>query len=254
MDTPIVLPRVMIGTPSLDGNLTVEYVSSLMHTQQLCQSNGIVCDLSILRGDCFIAKARNNIVKQFMDSECDSLFFIDADEGWDAIAFLRMVLDPHEIVAGAVPKKTDAIEFNGLNLDAEKNGDCHVENGLLRAKHVGTGFMRIKRSVIQKFIDAGAVKYKPGDGSPHEFLWEVFETGIKDGQFWGEDLLFCEKWLNMGGYVWIDPVIDFSHAGRKCYKGNFFKFLEAAGAVKLQGHKPLVIETDFEESPMERQT
>ncbi|MDE2022097.1 MAG: hypothetical protein KGI71_04300 [Patescibacteria group bacterium] len=244
-------PRVLIATPSLDGNLCIEYVSSLMFTQQKCSQYGILCDLSVLRGDAFIAKARNNLVRQFMDSECNALFFIDADQGWDADAFVRMVLDSHEIVAGAVPKKTDNIEFNGVNLSAEPNGDVPIENGLLKASRVGTGFMRIKRSAIQKMIDAGAREYLPGDGSTAPFIWEIFETkiiqdeGKERGQFWGEDLAFCEKWRLMGGDVWIDPSINFTHVGRKSYKANFYDFLKQAGAVKTAPAPTLEIVNDF---------
>ena len=243
--------KVMIGTPSLDGNLCIEYVSSLMFTQQLCQQYGILCDLAVLRGDCFIAKARNNLVKQFMESDCDSLFFIDADQGWNAEAFVRVMLDAHEIVAGAVPKKTDPVEFNGVHLYSEPNGDVPCENGMLRATRVGTGFMRIKRSAIEKLIAAGAREYVPGDGSPYPFLWEIFETmiiqdaGAERGQFWGEDLAFCEKWRKGGGFIWIDPCIDFTHVGRKTFKGNFYNFLNAAGAVKTAPTPKLEIVEDF---------
>lgn len=226
-------PRVLIGTPTLDGNLTVEYVSSLMFTNQKCAQYGITLDLCMLRGDCFIDKARNNIAKQFLDGECDKLFFIDSDQGWDADAFVRIVLDHHELVAGAVPKKADDLQFNCLNLDAAPNGDCFIENGFLRAKHVGTGFMCVSRSVFEKMIAAHPEdKYRPGDGSPHESLWNFFATGPLDGQYWGEDLYFCEKWKNLGGYVWIDPCIDFVHTGRKAYKGNLYRFLQANGAVQ----------------------
>lgn len=241
MDQPVhsVLPvreRVLIATPCLDGNLCVEYVSSLMHTNQLATQHGILCDFTVLRGDCFIGKARDNLTKTFLSSECTSLFFIDADQGWDAAAFVRMVLDDHLIVAGAVPKKTDGLEFNGLNLDAAPNGDCYLENGMIRAKHVGTGFMRIRRAAIEKLIEQHPATYKPGDGSPHDLLHEVFPCGPKgDGdkrQFWGEDLSFCDRWLALGEHVWIDPNIDFVHIGRKTYKGNLYKFLEANGAVR----------------------
>ena len=233
MDQP--QERVLIATPCLDGNLCVEYVSSLMYTNQACGQAGIVCDFTVLRGDCFIGKARDNIITTFLNTECTSLFFIDADQGWDSMAFIRMVQDGHEVVAGAVPKKTDTLEFNGLNLDAKENGDCYVENGMIRAKHVGTGFMRIKRSAIEKFIAHYPSKYKPGDGSTHPYLYEVFSCGPRgEGdarQFWGEDLTFCDLWRLMGEHVWIDPNIDFMHVGRKTYNGNLYRFLEAHGAV-----------------------
>jgi len=216
-----------VATPCLDGNLTIEYVASLMLTQQLCQQHGISLDLSVLRGDCFIAKARNNLVMQFLDTSNENLFFIDADEGWDPYGFVRMVLDKHEIVAAAVPKKSDDLEFNGIDLDLLPNGDCIIENSLLRAHRIGTGFMRIKRSAIEKLIKEYPTKYRPGDGSQYSQIYALFETEIIDGQFWGEDLAFCQKWRKLGEHIWLDTQVDFSHVGRKSYKGNYFKFMQA---------------------------
>src|SRR6185369_6259809 len=161
--------RVLLATPSLDGIPSIEYQTSVMKTNALLSAHGIQFDINFIRGDQFISKARNGLIQGFIDSpdKADCIFFIDDDEGWDEQSFLRIVLDPHEFVAAAVPKKTDAEEFNNVILDTHPNNECIIEGGLLRAKQIGSGFIRLKRSAIEKLIKAYPRQYCPGDGGPH---------------------------------------------------------------------------------------
>lgn len=242
--------RVLLATPSLDGIPSIEYQTSLMKTNSLLMAHGIQLDVNFIRGDQFISKARNGLIQGFIDApeKHDCIFFIDDDEGWDENAFVRMVLDPHEIVAAAVPKKCDSLEFNNVILDTLPNNECIIENGLLKAKQIGSGFLRIKRSAIEKLIKAFPRRYRPGDGGPHEFHYALFDARIfwpKDekeaGQFWGEDLEFCQKWVSLGEYIWIDPNVNMEHAGRKVYRGNFLEHLKSTCNVTMQENKPVAI-------------
>lgn len=228
------LPHALICTPSLSGFPCLEYQVSLLETITRCAALGIVIDAAFVRGDPFVGKARNNLVMQFLNRGAENLFFIDDDQGWDAPAFIRMLMDPHDVVAAAVPKKMDEVTFNNVDLitDAEKN--CTIECGLMKARTVGTGFMRIRKLVIEKFIAAHPTTYNPGDGS-QPFHHLVFEPGGKiiDGQFWGEDLVWCKQWEALGGDLWIDPNVQFTHVGRKAWTGNFLQYLQQHCKVQL---------------------
>jgi len=223
--------HTVVCTPSLDSFPCIEYVTSLLRSMALAQEQGIRVDVCTVGGDQFVAKARNNLINQAMDLGADSVFFIDDDQGWDAEGFLRVVMRPEDIVAGAVPKKMDDVTFNNVNLDMDADGRCVVKDGLLRTSHIGTGFMRIKMDAIRKMIEVYPEMYLPGDGSQRKHH-RLFETMIIDGQFWGEDLVFCRKWGQMGGEIWVDPNISFTHVGRKAWKGNFFDWLRANAQVK----------------------
>ena len=221
-------PAVLVCTPSLSGTPCIEYQVSLMETITRCLQMGIVVDAAFVRGDCFIGKARNNLIMQAIARKAENIFFIDDDQGWDTQAFIRMVLDSHEIVAGAVPKKMDEVTFNNCDLVTDEAKNCTIDQGLMKVRTVGTGFMRIKKSALDKYIAAYPTTYNPGDGSqPLHHL--VFEPGgkILDGQFWGEDLVFCKAWEKIGGEMWIDPNVNFSHVGRKAWTGNFLEYLKA---------------------------
>lgn len=234
--------RVQICTPSLDGVPSIEYQTSLIKTNNFLLQHGHYIDLNFIRGDQFISKARNGLVQGFLESpeKPDVLFFIDDDEGWDDQAFLRMCLDTHGIVCAAVPKKTDSGEFNNVVLDIQPDSKVIIENGMLRAKQIGSGFMSIKRWALEKMVKAYPKRYRPGDGGPHEFHYALFDARIhwdeRDdgiGQFWGEDLDFCRKWVALGEYIWIDPNVAMQHAGRKVYSGNFLDYLRATCEVEL---------------------
>ncbi|MDE3023061.1 MAG: hypothetical protein KGI54_14645 [Pseudomonadota bacterium] len=225
--------NVMIATPSLDGNLSIEYVTSLLKTTVLLKDQQIDYVWSVVRGDCFIDKARNNLVQSFLDSSCTDLFFIDADQGWNEKSFLKLLHDSHEIVAGAVPKKDDDLCFNNPEMVTDEKLNCVIENGLIQARHIGTGFMRIKRSALEKMIKAYPERYNPGYKDQDIHYYGLFETQVRDGLFWGEDLVFCKKWCELGEFIWIEPNIDFQHAGRKCWKGNFLEYLTQTCTVEV---------------------
>jgi len=245
--------RVMLATPTLFRIPTVEYMMSAMKTANLLMQHGIVMDTCFVGGDAFVMKARNGLVQSFIETwkteyPSDVLIFIDDDQAWDEMAVLRAVLDPHEIIAAAVPKKTDAEPgspqtFNNVMLDTDETGKCFVENGLLRATQIGSGFLSIKRSAIEKMMKAYPQRYAPGDGGLHPLHYNFFESKIiwdeKDpmvtGQFWGEDLIFCKKWCALGEYIWIDANVTMSHIGRKTWVGNFLEFLQKYAAVEVSG-------------------
>ena len=227
-------PHVLVCTPSLGGTPCLEYQVSLLETVTRALALGIIVDAAFVRGDPFVGKARNNLVMQALARRAENLFFIDDDQGWDAQSFLRIVADPHEVVAAAVPKKMDEVTYNNVDLVTDAAKNCLIEGGMMKARTVGTGFMRWRRSVLEKFIARYPETYVPGDGS-QAMHHKVFEPGgkILEGQFWGEDLVWCKAWEAMGGELWIDPNVEFAHVGRKAWKGNFLKYLQEHCKVEL---------------------
>lgn len=232
----------------------------LLKTTQLLQVHGIGLDSAFIGGDCFVGKARNGLVQGFIKSweteyPCDVLVFMDDDQGWEEQAFLRIVLDPHEFIGVAIPKKTDDHNFNNVLLDSDDKGDCYVENGMLRSSQIGSGFIALKRTCIEKMIKAYPRQYIPGDGGSHPLHYNLFESkviwpddfGNSIGQFWGEDLIFCRKWCALGEHIWVDPNVMVEHIGRKSWTGNFMEFLQKhAQVVVTDTNKPVAIPETLE--------
>jgi hypothetical protein len=60
----------------------------------------------------------------------------------------------------------------------------------------------------------------------------VFDVKLVDGELVSEDNIFCGKWRELGGKVWIDPSMTCNHIGPKKYSGNFMEYLKHVGVLK----------------------
>ena len=93
-----------------------------------------------------------------------------------------------------------------------------VTRNLIETDGVPGGFMRLKRSVIEKMISAypeQKANYKGLD------LYLLFENIIlSDGTPLGEDYAFCERWRRIGGKIFIYPDMGFVHEGVSEWRGN----------------------------------
>lgn len=205
---------------------------SLMATQGILAKIGIDVDVLIIADCPYLPTARNTLVAMFMkDKDATDLLFIDADVGFDASVIPKLLSRPEEIVAGIYPLKRDKVGWpvHMKTLDNIPLG----RDGLIEADLLPTGFMRIKRTVFEKMMVAYPhLQYKDsvvetlGDGTLRQ-AWDFFHMGIDaERQRWtSEDFAFCQRWSEMGGRLWIEPNITFSHVGRKAFTGNLHEFL-----------------------------
>lgn len=131
--------RILIGSPCGGGQVTVQYMLSLLdtynqaakHKQEIAQAiiqqspgfdaknpqhmQGLqvtmaqhTYDIGIytLAGESLLARGRNHIASTALRQGWDRLVFIDVDEGFTWDDFKSVVSSPHMITAGVVPLKT----------------------------------------------------------------------------------------------------------------------------------------------------
>jgi hypothetical protein len=221
--------KVFFAVPRYSGLKCVPFIDSLAATIKLVADRGHEGQLAIQRGCCYVQVARNELVKQFMDSGFDCLFFLDDDLSWDAEDALRLIEMPDELVAGVYPKKSETDDYP-IVIRCDKDDRAIVrEDGCIAAPFLPTGFMRIQRSVIEKLQDHYiGQKYEKPDGTP---MFDLFPQGVRGGRWWGEDFAFCKLWLDIGGTAWIVPNMTFSHHGSdadgkpKTWTGSYHDFL-----------------------------
>lgn len=214
---------VLFATPSLGHQVSIDYFRSSIETSALLRDAGIGHTYTFEGGNQFIARARNWLVTDFLKNHpnASDLFFIDDDLGWDPYAALRILESPKDVVAGLYPEKCDGDHFPGeLNFGEPGDGRFTVEDGLFLANYVPGGFLRIKRHVLELMAARSAV-YKIATPQGFREEYDIFQTGAcEDGQWWGEDYQFCQRWRAMDGKIWIDPDATFHHSGRKRWTGS----------------------------------
>jgi hypothetical protein len=219
--------RVFLAIPTNRG-VSPETTQSLFASAVLLDRLGYGVDLAIERGNCHVDDARNALVREFFESDCGELVFIDDDVGFDSTNLARLLSHDVDVVAGIYPKKEDRESFpvfveSGTELWAD-------ERGLVEVHGVPTGFLKIRRRVLERLREK-AVAYQGNDGKTYHV---IFERLVADGRRWSGDYGFCRKWLAEGGQIFADPALSFTHTGGKTWAGNLGDYWKRVHGVKAQ--------------------
>lgn len=204
---------------------------SIIATTEILITQKIKYDICVISYGPIISKNRSLLVEAFMKSNATDLFFIDSDVGFPPDKFFYVLKRPEELVGGTYPNKTENENDYPLHLVLDDKGKvmCSEDGKLLEAKRLPTGFMRIKRSVIEKMIEAyPKLKWEETwrSNKTHHVLYDFFRHSDPVGKWTGEDYGFCDRWKAIGGQLWLYPDIDFIHIGLKEYVGNYARTLK----------------------------
>lgn len=204
----------MIASPAYSGKVNIQYCLSFANTLHVLTLNGIeVVPLITASGSLLVAE-RNRILEAFYNSDCTHILMVDSDLGWPGEAVLAMLKKDKEFVGGLYPARAEGnlFVFRPVN-----NGDGSLiqDDGLFKMEYIPAGFMLLKKSAVEKMRDAyPELKYAPKDTSNQDKGYCLFDTEVWEGEFWGEDYVFCRRARNAGIDIWIDPLIQFDHNGK----------------------------------------
>lgn len=250
-------PFVYILTPCYGGQCNTDYTISLINTILLFKNYNIRYNIQFCNNDSLVSRARNNLIGiSMLNKDATHFIFIDSDITWNPYDVIKLVISDKELIGGIYPKKKydfnklinnkeyiDKIinikeKFN-LNRDNEyiiksnlvsynlnyKNNNLSIQNNLIEVRHLATGFMMIKRSVIEKMILMyPETKYVDDTGfiQPEKstMTYALFDGGVIDNHYFSEDWMFCHRWTNIGGTIWADISIDLIHIGTEQYCGS----------------------------------
>lgn len=215
---------VLFAIPTYSRTCSMEFAQSIGDMACKLSDMKIPHALFFLGGICFVDQARNICISKFLEGlkgapEFTDLFFLDDDVGFPGKAVIDLLERPEPIVFGAYPKKTDEVAFPVVMKLGE--GDKIIEkDGLVLADTCPAGFLRIKREVIEALVkEEGTYIYVDQDDNVLN-VPNVFETGPKNGMYFGEDVVFAVKAQKAGFDLWCKPDIAFSHRGSKVWRNT----------------------------------
>ena len=214
--------KIMLAIPCYDGKVNIKTAFAIAQLVPLLDKMGVQIHLAHLSGCSIISKARNKLVSNFMSSDCTDLLFVDADVviNVEAVTRLLALSTDKDVVAGTYPRRAaDAKFFLDFYLDEEKKLEFD-ENGLMRVESVATGFMLIRRHVLEHMISTHPEWKYAGDGEGED-EYAVFDFLLVDGQYIGEDYTFCRRARAEGFKIYLDPMISLPHIGTQEFTRNF---------------------------------
>ncbi len=242
--------HLVIGTPCFGGNVTHYYLMSALNLQQACMQRRINLSFKLLGNDSLVTRARNLIVSQFLDDPTAThLLFIDADIGFTPDQVFTLLDFDHDVAGAVYPmKKLDwdiiaaqaragapNLKSSALNyvVDFYDPDNIRLSGSFVRVRHIGTGFLLIKRQVIERMIGHyPQLKFNGTDlGANRELnsanTYALFECMIDPdgGAYLSEDYAFCRRWTDMGGEVWANVTSRLVHVGNVPFEGDLASML-----------------------------
>lgn len=205
--------KVMLATTVYD-NPDASYVFSIARSREALSAAGIQSAYLLLQGNCHVDDGRNAVVRDFLDSDCTELLFLDADVSWEPEQLVRLCRYDRDLVGGVYPYRREGDDDNMPVRMLEK---IEVEpDGLIEVEGLPTGFMRIRRVVLETMA-LTAKRFVKDDGKPHPVLFErdYFGPGRRGG-----DIRFCMVWREMGGRLYAAPELRLGHCGKMVLKDS----------------------------------
>lgn len=247
--------KLVIGTPCYGGMVNEGYLQSMFDFTSQSTARGMQVMLITMANESLITRGRNEIVNMFMRTpDATHLMFIDADITFKSQYILDMLAADKDVIAGSYPLKT--INWEGIKqMQDSMNGEASVEqlkkasvhtvinvtrpdqdlvnqqqtvqvvNGLVEVYDAGTGFMLIKREVIEKMQNAypETMYYSDKDFSldlAERKRYALFDTMIdQDGRYLSEDYTFCRRWQGLAGKIYVDIRAVLNHTGTHTFAG-----------------------------------
>lgn len=209
------MSSIFIASPAFSGQVTIPFALSLSDTTLALKAHGHEVVHRITASGSLLVAERNRLVQQFWDSGCDYMLCIDSDLGWPAEAVLAMLEADKEFICGVYPARGSQGKHFTFRPELHEDNRIVQEGNLLKMQYIPAGFMLIKRSVIAKMREKFPELYYCPKHSldKSESAYCFFDTEVFEGEFWGEDYVFCRRVRQAGVEIWCDPLIEFDHAG-----------------------------------------
>jgi hypothetical protein len=247
--------KLFIATPMYGGQCAGMFAKSTADLSALCTNYNIPLQFYYLFNESLITRARNYCVDEFMRSDAQHLMFIDSDIGFnpqDVLALMALQAqepEKYSIIGGPYPKKCISWEKIKLAVDKgiadqdpnvlerfvgdyvfnPKNGSGSIPiNEPVEVLEIGTGFMMIHKSALQKFADKyPEYLYRPDhvrtehfDGTREIMMFFQAEVDPKSKRYLSEDYWFCQKAQEAGIRTWFCPWMKMQHVGSYIFGGS----------------------------------
>jgi hypothetical protein len=204
--------KLLIATPAYDHKVYTHYAMSLAGTAMLLESQGIQTQAEFVMGDSLLVAARNKILQKFLDSDATHLLCIDSDIGWPPLAVLSMLRTKKEFIGGLYPQRYGSSESFVYRPSLDSNNKKILEGQYMKVDCMPAGFMLMERSVLKKMIKKFPNLKHQSKTDKNDHWYCFFDTELHDGEFWGEDFVFCRRARDAGVEIWVDTLIEFEHA------------------------------------------
>lgn len=234
--------KLVLCTPMYGAAISSAYMHSCMELQRLCNQLNINFEYLFLINESLITRARNKLCRLFLEiKDATHLLFIDADIEFKPVDIIRLIQADKDIIG--CPYALKCIDWNIVS-NVAKGGeynpdilstagitgvynlyDMNSKESVREVYELGTGVMLIKREVLDSMMINNPENYILLD-SPSELIlpleqrkyYKFFDTETIDHRYLSEDYMFCRKWHELGGKIYLLIDAETKHWGSYGFK------------------------------------
>ena len=237
--------HVYVATPAYSCLMHTAFVRSLLQLQGLCMKRGIAISVDLIGNESLVQRARNVLQARFLKSEATHLLFIDSDIAFQPDSVVDKLLPAdRDVITGIYAKKSinwpaierkvrtnamgrESIQEAGLDYNLNIiHRDAAVANGVIEVLDSATGFMMIKRDVIERmWAEFADTLMCVNDIQGHTNVTAycaIFDCMIdpESKRYLSEDYAFCRRWQSMGGSIHAHVGVPLAHIGSHPFEGD----------------------------------
>jgi len=233
--------KLFLSTPCYGGLCLAKYAESMIGLQSLCQQKNIELMIDTTENESLITRGRCISVARFLyKSDADFFMFIDADIHFNPESVIRLIESGHDVSVACYPKKVimweqaehevmtsgthDLSRVSSALVMNFKYTNSKIENGFTEVLDGPTGFMCIKRNVLERMYAAYPELMCKNDHQNKDLddYCAIFDCMIDpvNRRYLSEDYAFCRRWQAIGGQIFADVTTTLGHVGNIRFSGR----------------------------------
>ena len=237
--------KIFLASPLYGGNMHFNCHQAICNLMMLCHREYVFLGQKHILNDSLVPRARNRLAAYFLETDCTDMLMVDSDIGFRAEDALSLMQFEEPIIGGiyslkqidwlrirrAVDAGVPTEELQNFTTMPVLNWSRPVDGIELNrlydgVKHMGTGFLRIRREVFERFIErygddiafdyAGTEDHFKGKTGYDFFpvgIDKRFPLGSGKRQYLSEDWFCCERARECGFEIYAAPWVRLVHNG-----------------------------------------
>jgi hypothetical protein len=206
-------PNLFIGTPAYNSKVHTAYLHSALEFA----GARLAFSIYTIGNESLITRGRNSVVSRFAALEqFTHLLFLDADIALGADGLKKLLDREKDVIGAPVPLK--AVTPKGPVYNMGRIIDR--EGVVARTDKIGTAVLLLSRAAVEALVEDarkdGRV-YAPNPlgqtGEEDTQQYDVFQVGVRDGQYLSEDFWVCERLRELGFDIHVDLSVKPRHYG-----------------------------------------
>lgn len=203
---------ILFCTPCYGGMVHEPHFRSCLELKEELNRAGFAHDWLTGRNESLITRARNEMTATFLKTSWSHMMWLDADLGFTPEDVGKLWNMQADIAVGVYAMKKPDKQWFAAWKDGALVHDLDQFSGPIEVDYAGTGFMLIRRDVIET-LAAKSESYEGQNGrAPALYMTPVHNDGFES-----EDYHFCRIAREAGFKVMMDPSVRLTHWGQYPY-------------------------------------